>query len=135
MEYVTFAPEHLAGVLRLTAAEGWHSLADDADRAVRALTAPGVYVVVATDGTQVAGFAHALSDGLVVTYLASLIVGAEYRRRGVARQLVTELFRRTGAWRMDLLAEEAAEGFYRTFAHRTKPGYRIYPPGAAAPPG
>jgi len=69
----------------------------------------------------------------VVTYLASLIVGPEYRRRGIARHLVTGLFRRTGAWRMDLLAEETAEGFYRTFAHRTKPGYRIYPPGAAPP--
>ena len=34
---------------------------------------------------------------------------------------------RCGGERMDLIATEGAEDFYRSFPHRTLPGFRIYP--------
>ena len=67
MNHVDFAPPHLPGIIALTAAEGWLSLAGDAERTERALTAPGVYVLVALDGDCVAVYARALSDGAITT--------------------------------------------------------------------
>ena len=128
MEYLAFQDEHLAGVMRLAAGEGWPSLSADAERARRALTAPGVRTVVAVTDGVVAGFAHALTDGETATYLSVIAVDAAHRGRQIGRRLVEEVFRRCGVARIDLLAEEASEGFYRNLPHRTRPGYRLYPP-------
>ena len=40
-------------------------------------------------------------------YLASIAVAADQRRRGVARELLTYGFRRTGGERVDLLTDTA----------------------------
>jgi ribosomal protein S18 acetylase RimI-like enzyme len=125
---VAFEERHLAGVMRLAADEGWPSLSSDESRARRALTAPGVRTVVALDGDEVVGFAHALTDGETTAYLSVLVVDTAHRRRGIGRQLVAEVFRRCGVGRVDLLAMKGSEDFYRSLPHRTKPGYRLYPP-------
>ena len=132
MEYVEFAPAHIGGIIRLTNAEGWPTLAGDADRAVRVLTAPGVVTVVALQDGEVGGFARALSDGEWVACLTDIAVDVQYRRLGVGRELIQELFARTGAQRMDLLCEPGAEEFYRSFLHQQWVGFRLYPPGADA---
>lgn len=121
-----FAPEHLDGVLRLCAAEGWPSFPADAARALRALTAPGVKTVVALHEGEVIGFAHVLSDGEVQAYLSLLAVDASWRRCGVGRGLVEEAFRRAGTKRLDLLSEDTAIDFYESLPHRTVPGYRLF---------
>ena len=41
MEFVTFAPEHLDGVVALCRAQGWPSFVNDPQRAQKALTAAG----------------------------------------------------------------------------------------------
>ena len=122
-----FEPGYLAGVLRLTEAEGWPSFAADPERALRVLSAPGVYAVVGLAGETVVGFARALGDGELTAYLAELAVDSAYRGRGVGRQLIDAVFARCGAIRIDLLAEPSAEDFYRLLPHRQKPGYRLYP--------
>jgi ribosomal protein S18 acetylase RimI-like enzyme len=76
---------------------------------------------------DVVGFAHALSNSLTA-YLAGLVVAAEHRDRGVARQLVAEIFHQSGDIRLDLLSTDTAEGFYETLAHRRYAGFRLYPP-------
>lgn len=43
----------------------------DAERAVRALTAPGVVTVVAVAGEEVVGFAQVLTDGEIQAYLTT----------------------------------------------------------------
>ena len=127
MDYVAFAEEHLPGVLRLCRAEGWPSLPADPERAVRALTAPGVVAVVAVEDGEVVGFAQMLTDGEVQAYLCEVAVRRDARGRGIGRKLIEEAFLRSGAQRVDLLAGVESEGFYRSFAHRALPGYRIYP--------
>ena len=122
-----FTPEHLAGVLRLCEAEGWPSLPDDSARALRALAAPGVVTVVAVDGDAVVGFAQLLTDGEIQAYLCNLLVDRGRRREGIGGRLVEEAFARSGAQRVDLLALDESERFYRAFRHRVLPGYRIYP--------
>lgn len=124
-----FGQEHTEGVQRLCAAEGWPSYASNAEAVMKAFSSPGTAAVVALDGDEVAGFAFGGGDGFVQGYLMLLVVGQAQRRRGVARALVGEVFRRLGVRRMDLLADEGAEAFCRALPHRRKPGYRIYPAG------
>jgi ribosomal protein S18 acetylase RimI-like enzyme len=81
---------------------------------------------VALDGERLIGVAQLLTDGAVIAYLGLLVVAAEARGHGVGRSLVQELFGRSGLDRVDLLAEDDAVGFYETFAHKRKPGVRIY---------
>jgi ribosomal protein S18 acetylase RimI-like enzyme len=127
VQFVAFNHEHLPGVLQLCKEEGLPSLPADPERALRALTAPGVVTVVAADGHEVVGFAQMLTDGEIQAYLCSLAVAARSRRQGIAARLVEAAFARSGAERVDLLAVDGSEGFYRSFHHRALPGYRIYP--------
>jgi predicted N-acetyltransferase YhbS len=127
MDYVAFTEEHLAGVLKLCEAEGWPSFPADPARAVRALTAPGVVSVVAVEGGEVVGFAQMLTDGEIQAYLCDVAVATALRGQGVGKRLVEEAFARSGAQRVDLLTLDESEGFYRSFGHRTMPGYRLYP--------
>jgi ribosomal protein S18 acetylase RimI-like enzyme len=125
---VRFDASHLPGVLALCEAEGWPSLPSDPARAERMLSAPDATTVVAVDSGAVAGFAYAFMDaGSIDAYLSTLAVHAEYRRQGIARRLVAEVFRLSGAERVDLLAEPGSEAFYESMPHRSFQGYRLHP--------
>src|SRR4051794_9790053 len=127
VEIRRFSREHLEGVLSLCEAEGWPSFPEDPERAMRALTAPGVTTVVAINDDHVSGFAQMLSDGEIQAFLANLAVADGERERGVGRALVIEALRSAGGQRVDLLSEEGATPFYSSFPHFQKPGYRLYP--------
>jgi GNAT superfamily N-acetyltransferase len=120
-----FAPQDLDGVLDLCRAEGWPSLPGDPARACRLLTNPGVTTYVADDAGALAGFAYLLSDGELQAYLATMVVAADHRRRGLGRRLVEAAFAACGAERLDLLS--SADPFYESFVHARWSGFRIYP--------
>lgn len=125
---VPFDAAHLAGVLALCEAQGWPSLPADPARAETMLAAPSATTVVAIESAVVVGVAFAVVDaGRLNAYLSIMVVHADFRRRGIARRLIAEVFLRTGAERMDLLAEPGSEGFYDSLPHRPFAGYRIYP--------
>lgn len=123
-----FDDDDLEGVLTLCRAEGWPSLPGDPERALRALTAPGVTTLVAHDGGQVIGFAQILSDGEIQAYLALIAVDPSRRGEGIGRRLIETAIAVAGGSRIDLLADDAATGFYDRLAHRALPGYRLFPP-------
>jgi ribosomal protein S18 acetylase RimI-like enzyme len=127
MEIQPFRADHLDGVLALCVAEGWDSLPEDPVRALRLLTAPGVTTVVAVDNGNVVGFAELFSDGELQAFLTSIAVNRRFRGRGIGRALVEESLRLAGGERIDLLSEEASLGFYESFPHFRKPGFRLYP--------
>lgn len=83
--------------------------------------------VVALEDRQVIGFAYALTDGAIHAYLCLVAVAREMRRRGIGQQLITAVLARSGAMRIDLLAVNGADGFYRSLPHRSWNGYRINP--------
>jgi ribosomal protein S18 acetylase RimI-like enzyme len=121
-----FRPTDAEGLAALCRELGWPSFSD-AEVAARACTAPGVIAWVAVDGAErVVGFAQAFGDGVVQSYLAQLGVSATHRRLGIGRCLVEAVFAASGTQRMDLVTDDA-EAFYRSFAHREKPGFRVYP--------
>src|SRR6185436_15431582 len=108
---VPFEAPHLSGVLALCEAEGWPSLPSDPARAETMLLAPNATTVVAVDADAVVGVGFALVDaGPVDAYLSILVVHPQYRRQDIARRLVAEVFRLSGAERIDLLAEPGSEG-------------------------
>ena len=118
----------LDGVLALCASEQWPTFPEDPARARRALTAPGVTTMVARQGEALVGFAQLLSDGEIQAYLAAIVVSPPARRSGVARAIIEAALERAGGFRIDLLTDDAATGFYDRLAHRRKHGYRLYPP-------
>ena len=123
------AREHIPGIMRLCEAEGWPSFLESGDKTWRALSAPGVTTIVATQGDEVVGFAQVQSDGLIQAHLSNMAVDARLRRQSIGRRLVKEAFERCGAKRIDLNSTEGADAFYESFAHQEYPGYRIYPDG------
>jgi predicted N-acetyltransferase YhbS len=127
MELLPFEARHIGGVVRLTSAEGWPTLASDRARAVRVLAAPGAVTFVACEGDEVVGFARALTDGEWIACLTDMVVDARFRRRGIGRALIDEIFVKARTERMDLLAEPGSEEFYRSFPHRLWAGFRLYP--------
>lgn len=125
VRYEPFAAAHLETILGLCETQGWPSLPADPARAQRALTAPGVTTVVAVDADEVIGFATFLSDGQIDSYLSALLVAAPRRRQGVGEALLHAGHRRTGAARVDLLADPGAEAFYARIPHRRFAGFRL----------
>ncbi|WP_433301383.1 GNAT family N-acetyltransferase [Actinoplanes sp. CA-030573] len=89
--------------------------------------APRIDASGAGAAAAIVGFAELFSDGELQAYLANLAVAATHRRTGLGRRLVTEALRRAGGERVDLLSEDAAAAFYRSFPHFEKPGFRLYP--------
>ena len=133
-----FRPTDAEGLAALCRELGWPTFSD-AEVAARACTSPGVVAWVAVESLErvdpvegehlterVVGFAQAFGDGVVQSYLAQLGVTATHRRLGIGRRLVEAVFAASGTHRMDLVTDDAGD-FYRSFAHREKPGFRIYP--------
>ena len=126
--YEPISRESLPGVIALLKVERWESYTKDPELTWKALRAPGVCTVVARDASRIVGFVQMLGDGYVANFLSLILVDRDYRRRGVARALVREAFKRAGGQRVDLVTDSADE-FYRSFQHREFHGYRIYPEG------
>jgi ribosomal protein S18 acetylase RimI-like enzyme len=126
VELEPLAENHLAGVVSLCEALRWPSYADPSI-ARAALSAPGTVTWVAVSRGNVIGLVHVLTNGLVHAHLSLIGVLPAYRRRGVARELVTKAFRSTGGKWLDLCSEPGSEAFYRSFVHKERSGFRIHP--------
>lgn len=120
----TFDPEHVEGIARLCAAQGWPTWTPE--NVAKAFTAPGVIAVTAVDEGKVVGAAQLLTDGRVIGYLGLLIVERKSRGKGIGRALIAEIFGRCGLTRIDLLSESDSTSFYESLPNKVKPGYRIY---------
>ncbi len=128
IHYAAFeAGEHLPSVLSLCEEEGWDSFVESPDLTAASLQAPGVTTVVAVADGEVVGFAQTQSDGVLQAHLSLLAVDRRWRGRGIGRRLVQDAFDQSGAERMDLISTSGAEGFYESFPHKARSGFRIYP--------
>jgi GNAT superfamily N-acetyltransferase len=121
-----FSPDDLPGVIRISEGLGWDSFPTDPERAVRALTAPGVTTVVADEAGEVAGFAQLQSDGEIQAHLSVIAVDPAHRREGLGREMIAEALRLAGGLRIDLITDDA-DAFYRALPHFRRSGYRLYP--------
>lgn len=127
MDYRGYRETDLAGILRLCEIEGWPSFPADPRRAHRALTAPGVTTIVASDSGRVAGFAQLQSDGEIQAHLSLIAVDRDLRRQGIARAMLELALKEAGGERIDLVTDSAPD-FYQALPHRRMEGFRIMPP-------
>jgi len=126
VEFRRFHPNDLPDVLRLCAQENWPSFVSDPARAARALQAPGVTTIVATENDVVVGFAHLMSDGEIQAHFSLLAVARDHRRKGIGRAMIERALAEAGGDRFDLVTDSAEE-FYAALPHRRMAGFRIYP--------
>lgn len=123
-ELVTFGGEHLDAAIELFAADGWETYTADPERTFRALTAPACTALVAVDGGAVAGLVQIQSDCELQAHL-SLLLGAQWRGRGLGRSLLREALERAGGIRMDLLTRSG--DYYAALGAQAVPGFRLRP--------
>jgi len=106
-EYSVIRSAHLMAVVELCRRESYSSYTVDEQRTWRALTAPGVVTVVALNDDQVVGFAQVQSDGEIQAHLSLIVVDRDFRKQGIGRELIQEVFKQIGADRIDLITEDA----------------------------
>jgi GNAT superfamily N-acetyltransferase len=126
-----WAEADFPAIQRLSSAAGWPTPVERPDAALAAWRRSRP-ALVATHGTEVVGFLRALSDGEVTTYVAEILVAAEWRDRGVGSALIEACHALCPRTRLDLLSTAAAAPFYRARGFRPFPGFRR---GAAERPG
>lgn len=125
-EVRAFERDHLDGVIALVDAAGWETYGEDPERTYRALAAPGSTTLVALEDGRVAGLIQLQSDGEIQAHLSALLVGEQWRGRGISRTLLREGLRRAGGMRMDIIS--GAESFYGHLGAESKLGFRLRPP-------
>ena len=129
-EVKAFEREHLDGVIALVDAAGWETYSEDPERTYRALAAPGSTTLVALEDGRVAGLVQLQSDGEIQAHLSALLVGEEWRGRGISRTLLREGLQRAGGMRMDIIS--GAESFYSHLGAESRLGFRLRPPDLEA---
>jgi ribosomal protein S18 acetylase RimI-like enzyme len=90
---------------RLYAAVRWlHFLRP---RLLKAVYDRSDYVVSAWDGKRLAGVARVISDGVFNAYIPDVLVDPQYRRMGIARELVRRVIERyKGLYNITAVAED-----------------------------
>ncbi|MCK4252488.1 GNAT family N-acetyltransferase [candidate division WOR-3 bacterium] len=127
IEYLKFKKKYLKGVISLLQKENWSSYIEDQNKTYSALTAPGVITLIAKHNKEIIGFVQLLTDSNIQSFIPVIIVSKKYREEGIGKKLIEDVFKLSGAKRIDLLTDEDSESFYQKFQHSKLLGYRIYP--------
>lgn len=110
-------------VQRLSAAEGWPTPLDRPGDSLEAWRHSWPTLAAVING-EVIGFLRALSDGMVTTYVAELLIAPEWRRQGLASALLDVSQRLCPGSRLDLLATTTSRPFYERAGFRPFAGFR-----------
>ena len=79
------------------------------------------HLVLAINGetNQVVGFVNAISDNVLSAYIPLLEVLPEYRKQGIARELIRKLLEQIGdLYMIDLTCDKELELFYEKFGFK-----------------
>ncbi|MFI5385878.1 MAG: GNAT family N-acetyltransferase [Fimbriimonadales bacterium] len=83
-------------------------------------------VLLAFDDHRVAGFANALSDGVLMAYIPLLEVKPEYQKHGIGTELVRRLIEKLGGhYGIDLLCDEELVPFYERLGMKRVSGMTL----------
>ncbi|HET6816900.1 MAG TPA: GNAT family N-acetyltransferase [Mycobacteriales bacterium] len=101
--------------------------ADDFDNgrtaeALRRSFAASQHVAIARDGRRVVGMARLLSDGVCNAYLLDVWTQSSYRRRGLARRMVTLLCEQVPGQHVGLQTDDM-QAVYASLGFRSQPEF------------
>ena len=74
------------------------------------------HYVVVEENQKILGFARYLTDEVMTTFLAEIIIDKSYRGKGLGQQLIEEIRKKYPLTRIDLISE--ADGFYRAIGFK-----------------
>ena len=121
MDYKCFGTERLMEVRAMYEESGWLAYLGDDEKLRRALE-NSLYMLGAFDGEKLVGFVRCVGDGEHIVYVQDLLVGEEYRRKGIGRKLMQRVFTEFAHVRMITLmtdaGDERANAFYRSIGMR-----------------
>ncbi len=112
-----------AAVQRLSTAEGWSTPAARPHEALVAWRHSWPALVAVYEETVI-GFSRAVSDGVMTTYIAEVLVAPDWRSQGIASALLHTTHRLCPGSRLDLLATRASAPFYERLGFRSFVGFR-----------
>lgn len=90
MQIRPFQHADASDAYRLLTANGWQHRIPSVDY-LQELVAASQRVIVAVDGSQIVGFARAITDGLSNGYLSMVVVQESCRGQGIGTQLVERI--------------------------------------------
>ena len=102
-----FANVHPDGLVVLVLAEGRSAYAVDVEWASRAMSAPAVTTLVATEDGRVVGAIHVQSDGVIQAAVSMLSVDRDWRGHHLGFRLLREGLGRAGGLRLDIPTRRA----------------------------
>ena len=70
------------------------------------------HYVVVEENQKILGFARYLTDEVMTTFLAEIIIDKAYRGKGLGQQLIEEIHKKYPLTRIELISE--VDGFYQT---------------------
>lgn len=70
------------------------------------------HYLVVEENQKILGFARYLTDEVMTTFLAEIIIDNAYRRKGLGQQLIEEIHKKYPLTRIELISE--VDGFYQT---------------------
>ena len=81
------------------------------------------HYVVVEENQKILGFARYLTDEVMTTFLAEIIIDKSYRGKGLGQQLIEEIHKKYPLTRIELISE--VDGFYQTVGFKpVGPGFR-----------
>jgi GNAT superfamily N-acetyltransferase len=118
-----WAEADFPAIQQLSQAEGWSTPLIRPDDALEAWRRSWP-TLVAIQGDTLIGFCRSLSDGLITTFVAELLVAPSWRRRGIAGALLDVTQQLSPGSRLDLLSTSEGQSFYQQAGFRPFPGFR-----------
>lgn len=99
--------------------EGWNSFSKSK---IAELLEKSIYLVV-TEDEKIIAVARYLTDGIMTTFLAEILVSQAFRCQGLGKMLIEEIRKQTDGTRLELISE--ADEFYEHLGFRkVGTGYR-----------
>ena len=74
------------------------------------------HYLVVEENQKILGFTRYLTDEVMTTFLAEIIIDKAYRGKGLGRRLIAEIHQKYPLTRIELISE--ADGFYRAISFK-----------------
>lgn len=123
IEVRSFQENDFQTVQQLNEEEGWSNLVEKADETMCSWL-NSEPALVAVEGNEIIGYLRGLTDGTTTLYVCELLVKKEYRKQGIAEQLVRVAHECYPSTRLEMLATQQSQGYYENRGYRAFYGFR-----------